>query len=105
MRDGPENTILLAEISNSDIHWMEPRDLRADEMSFTINDPTRPSISSPHSRGPAVVFADSIRAYRIDRSLRPETLKALTTIAGGEPVLKWRLVRQNPRLGGSMLAE
>jgi hypothetical protein len=95
MRDGAENTILLAEIGNSDIHWMEPRDLRVDEMSFTINDPAQPSISSPHSRGPAIVFADSIRAYRIDRSMRPATLKALTTIAGGEPVFRERLHRRN----------
>lgn len=91
--DGLENTILLAEIANSDILWTEPRDLVVDEMSFTINDRTRPSISGPHPTGPAVVFADSIRAYRIDKSLRPEALRALTTIAGGEPVSRDALIR------------
>lgn len=92
-RDGLENTILLVEITNSNIHWMEPRDLNFDEMSFTINDPQRPSISAPHPNGPAVVFADWISGYRLDRSLRPETVKALVTIAGGEPVTKNNLNR------------
>lgn len=92
--DGLENTILLVEIANSDIHWMEPRDLNFDTMSFVTNDPQRPSISAPHANGPAVVFADRISGYRLDRSLRPETVKAMLTIAGGEPVSKDNLIRQ-----------
>jgi hypothetical protein len=104
MRDGPENTILLAEIANSTIHWMEPRDLTVEEMSFVINDRSKPSISSPHVRGPLVVFADRIGAYCLDVSLRPETLKALITIAGGERVSKASLVRRDPS-GRDYLAE
>lgn len=92
-RDGVENSILLVEIANSNIHWMEPRDLMFDEMSFVVNDLKHPSISGPHPRGPNVVFADRISAYSLDQSLRPETLKALTTIAGGEPVSKDKLIR------------
>ncbi len=91
--DGMDQTILLAEIRNSDIHWMEPRDLRVDQMSFQVDDRTRPSISSPHRVGPAVVFADSIRTYRLDRGLRPATLRGLTTIAGHEPLTKESLIR------------
>jgi hypothetical protein len=86
--DGPENTVLLAEIAGSNIHWMEPRDLQVAEMSFVVNDRDRPSISGPHSRGPAVVFADRLTAYRLDASLRPATLRAMSTIAGGERVSK-----------------
>ena len=63
---------------------MEPRDLRVEDMSFTVNDPMKPSISSSRRRGPYVVFADSIRTYRLSSLLAPETLKALTTRAGGE---------------------
>jgi hypothetical protein len=92
--DGAENTILLVEIANSDIHWMEPRDLNVDEMSFAVNDQSRPSISAPHPAGPAVVFADRITSYRLDATIRPETLRALTTIAGGEPVSKEALNRR-----------
>ena len=82
--DGLDNTILLAEITSSGICWTEPRDLRVEDMSFTVNDPMRPSISSSRRRGPYVVFADSIRTYRLSPLLEPETLKALTTRAGGE---------------------
>ncbi|MBC7818288.1 MAG: DUF1559 domain-containing protein, partial [Planctomycetaceae bacterium] len=96
--DGRENTILIVEIANSNIHWMEPRDLNVDEMSFVLNDPKQPSISSPHPRGPAAVFADAISAYPLDVSLRPETLQALTTIAGEEPVFKEQLLRDPPTM-------
>ena len=94
LRDGPENTILLAEIAHSDIHWMEPRDLATQTMSFQVNDPGRPSISSYHPGGPAVIFADRITAYRLQSTIRPETLKALITIQGGEPVSRDKLIRQ-----------
>lgn len=104
-RDGLENTILLVEIANSDIHWMEPRDLNFDEMSFAINDPQRSSISAPHPTGPAVVFADRISGYRLDRSLRPKTVKALLTIAGGEPVSKDKLVRPRPDIHNRLAEE
>ncbi len=54
--DGLDNTILLAEITGSGICWMEPRDLQVDQMSFKINDPERPSISSSRRYGPYVIF-------------------------------------------------
>jgi hypothetical protein len=92
IQDGAENTILVAEINNSDIHWMEPRDLDAETMSFLVNDPAKPSISAPHPLGPAVVFADRIRSYRLSPSTSSNTLKALTTIAGHEPVSKDKLI-------------
>jgi prepilin-type processing-associated H-X9-DG protein len=92
--DGPENTILLMEIDRSDIYWSEPRDLRIDQMSFRINDPSRPSISSAHPGGVTVGFADGA-VYRLDPSIRPETLRALLTIAGGENVKRDDLIRGN----------
>ena len=82
--DGLDNTILLAEITRSDICWLEPRDLRVEEMSFRANDSSKPSISSARRRGPYVVFADSIHTHQLSPSLHLETLKALTTINGGE---------------------
>jgi hypothetical protein len=88
--DGLDNTILLTEIAASDIPWLEPRDLRVEEMSFTVNDQRKPSISCSRRRGPYVVFADSISAYQVGPSLCPEAIEALTTIAGGE---KMRVVQ------------
>jgi len=82
--DGLDNTILLAEIANSDILWLEPRDLDARQMSFRANDPSRPSISTSRRTGPYVVFADRITAHRLSSSLSQQALRSLTTIAGGE---------------------
>lgn len=82
--DGLDRTILLAEIANSNINWLEPRDLHVGEMSFIANDRRKPSISCSRRRGPFVVFADSIHTHQVTPSLRPEALRALTTIAGGE---------------------
>ena len=82
--DGLNNTILLAEIANSDINWLEPRDLDVGQMSFLANEPSRPSISTSRRTGPYVVFADRITAHRLTSSLSEETLQSLTTIAGGE---------------------
>jgi len=89
--DGLENTILLLEIDRSDIYRSEPRDLRIDDMSFVINDPSRPSVSSSHPDGVTVGFADGA-VYRLDPSIRPETLRALLTIAGGEDVKRDDLI-------------
>lgn len=91
--DGLENTILLVEIAKSKIHWSEPKDLQFDEMSFTINHPTKPSISSPHAAGPGVVFADG-RFRRISKTMPPDILKALLTINGGEDISRKDLVRK-----------
>ena len=86
--DGTENCILLTEIARSDICWLEPRDLDTTTMSFRVNDRTRPSISAAHWRSPYVVFADTIRGYLVPLDTPPDDLKALTTIAGGEPITR-----------------
>jgi hypothetical protein len=82
--DGARQTIMVVEVSNVDIFWAEPRDLDTETMSWIINDPTMPSISSPHKR-PAILFADGF-VQRIDPATPPATLKAMTTIDGHEPV-------------------
>lgn len=93
--DGTDNTILFAEIGPSNILWTEPRDLVIDQMSFSINDPKQPSISSVHPYGPGVVLAGGCRTYRLTKAHTPETIRALTTIAGQEPVSSAALARPN----------
>lgn len=83
-RDGTEYTILLTEIADSDILWLEPRDLCFEEMSFHVNDPTRPSISCSRRRGPYIVSADGV--VKTVRDVHPETLRGMATIDGGEEV-------------------
>jgi hypothetical protein len=85
VRDGAGRTILVAEVANLDIPWTEPRDLDARAMSWAIDDPSRPSLSSPHGTGPGAVFADGTFRRLGGIRLWPDRLRALTTIAGGEP--------------------
>lgn len=83
--DGTSNTMLGGEISHSGIHWMEPRDLNVEGMSFKINDPNGIGLRSNHSRGVNVFFADgSVRS--LNEHIDPMVLKALITIDGGEDV-------------------
>ena len=51
-------TILLVEVADSGISWMEPRDLNIDQMNFAINDLSRPGIRSHHRGGAHALFAD-----------------------------------------------
>jgi hypothetical protein len=78
--DGLGQTIQIVENSGLGVHWMEPRDLEFATMSFELGSPT--GVSSWY-QDPAIVAADgSVR--RLKRELRPETLRALLTIRGGE---------------------
>ncbi len=89
--DGLESTISVAETKRHDIHWLSPQDFLIDEMSLTVNDGPN-SISSDHSRGPAVLFCDGI-VYRLNPAIDRDTLKSLLTINGGEDVSRDRLVK------------
>jgi hypothetical protein len=83
--DGTSNTIAVVETYGLGIRWYEPRDLRADEMSFRINDPEHYSIASRHPGGANVAVADvSVRFLPEDAD--PRALEATTTISGGEDV-------------------
>jgi hypothetical protein len=100
--DGLENTILLAEVADAGIHWMEPRDLQLESISIGQSTANAPAISSPHSRGPIVIFADRITAYRLSQPLGSTSLRALSTIADGESITRDSLLAPD---GGSRLSE
>lgn len=57
LRPNQNNSVIVIEIADSDIHWMEPRDVLLSELSMQINDRTRRSIASYHG-GAYVVHAD-----------------------------------------------
>ncbi len=48
VKDGPGDTLIVVEVLNAGIHWMEPKELYWDEMSFRLNDQSRPSMSGNH---------------------------------------------------------
>ena len=83
--DGTSNTILVVEIANSEIHWMEPRDLSFAKMSFQVNNGSSRSISSVHELGAHVVFADgSVKFLGTETS--GDSIRCLLTIDGAEAV-------------------
>jgi prepilin-type processing-associated H-X9-DG protein len=83
--DGVANTLLVVEVCNSGIHWMEPRDLDATAMPRQINAKSGRGISSRHPGLAVVAFVDG-RVRTLPDSTPPETVEAMTTIAGSEVV-------------------
>jgi len=84
--DARSNTILVVEVHNSGINWLEPRDLTFEEAARGINPRDgKLGISSAHRGGANVLFADGAVRYLTNETL-PETLRALLTANGGEDV-------------------
>jgi prepilin-type processing-associated H-X9-DG protein len=83
--DGLAETILLAEVADSGIRWMEPRDLYLGQMSRTINPKAGQGISSKHHSGANVAFADG-RISLLLNNLKPEILDSLLSRNGGESI-------------------
>jgi hypothetical protein len=83
--DGTANTLLIVEVADSGIHWMEPRDLHVLQMNPKINSKSGQGISSHHPGEACVVFADGCVRFLSD-DLPPKTVKAMLTIDGGEEV-------------------
>ena len=102
--DGPENTILLIEITDSDIHWMEPRDITLEEAIGKTSDDMAQVPTSKHYYEGTYFFKDIpivghvVMADGSVRTLynRPsaEDLAALLSIDGGESVDIDRLVTE-----------
>lgn len=80
--DGLSNTLLVVE-STKATNWMAPVDLDAAEMSFVINDPTKPAIGSPHEGGANLLYGDG-SVHFATPAVSAETIRGLTTRAGNE---------------------
>lgn len=83
--DGAANTIFCVEIAESGIHWMEPRDLVFDDMSFAINDRSSPSISSRHAGGANVLMADGSVRF-LSNDTQATLVRAMLTVADNEKI-------------------
>jgi len=83
--DGMSSTILVVEVHNSGVHWMEPRDLHVVQMAPGVNSEAGQGISSAHEGGANVLFADGSVRFLPDDVLR-DVFEALLTIDGGETV-------------------
>jgi prepilin-type processing-associated H-X9-DG protein len=83
--DGLSNTVLLVEVQNSGIHWMEPRDLDITTMSFKVNGSRSTGISSGHGNGAHVLFADGTVEFLPDTASAAQ-VGAILTRNGSEQV-------------------
>jgi hypothetical protein len=87
IKDGVAHTLFIVENIDAGVHWMEPRDLSFDSMSFTISAPN--GISS-WLEPPAGVTLEG-RVLSISPNMPPDAVKAAFTIAGAESEVlqKW----------------
>jgi len=78
---GESNTIMVVESSRSGVLWTQPLDLRADEISFAIDDGTDKGVRSEHGGGAHVLFCDgSVRFIAADTD--PREIETQSTITG-----------------------
>ena len=82
IKDGASNTIMVVEAVGLKIPWAAPRDLEADKVTFEINSPKTPGISSNHPGGANCLFVDRAVRFLSDSTSRQEVW-AMCTRAGG----------------------
>jgi Protein of unknown function (DUF1559) len=83
LQDIDADTILLVEVRNSGVHWMEPGDFDIRTMPKTINVATGKGISSHHAAGFHVAFADGSVWY-LKNNVPFEELSKFFTVAGAK---------------------
>ena len=74
-RDGKSNSLLIVDVANSGILWMEPRDLDFATMSFHVNPSSGVGISSHHGTFAIVTYADGRPSY-VGESLSTDWIRA-----------------------------
>lgn len=78
--DGTSSTLFIVENIDAGVHWMEPRDLTFESMSFTINVPN--GISSWLDPPAGVMLDGQVQAIPVDTPA--EVVSALLTFEGRE---------------------
>ena len=88
IRDGTSNTIVAVELAGADIAWSEPRDITIDEFLAAMQrGPDEPGLHPVYAGGVQCMFADG-SVHFVPTDTDPETLRALCTRSGGEPIPK-----------------
>jgi hypothetical protein len=104
--DGTSSTIIVVEVADSGIHWMEPRDLSFEEARRGINAPGRARLSSHHALDHGYFYHDEpgVDVAMVDGSVRfladwldQPTLEAMLTIDGTEQIDLDAIPESRPR--------
>ena len=85
IKDGASDTVLLVEVADSTVNWMEPRDMTFERAVRGVNTDPRHGISSHHRGGANVSLADGSGRFLPD-SVSPAALRTLLTLADGETI-------------------
>ncbi len=100
--DGTSFTLMVVEVANSGIHWMEPRDLEFADLPMSVNPESGLGIRSLHRPeswrpkrpyGVNVAMADGCARF-LPTDLPPGTLRALLVTHDNQPRLGWDRPRQ-----------
>lgn len=83
--DGLARTLMLVEVTDASISWLEPRDLVFEKMPLALNAPNGRGVSSRHPGGVNCAFADGHIAFLSD-TISEETLRKMLRVDDGEPV-------------------
>jgi|WetSurMetagenome_2_1015567.scaffolds.fasta_scaffold204780_2 prepilin-type processing-associated H-X9-DG protein len=86
IKDDPATTIMLVEVVNSDVRWAEPKDLRFDQLDFTINGKKNHAIASDHPGGAHVLFCDGHVEF-LNNNTFADRIKAMLTVDGSEKLM------------------
>lgn len=81
------DTIHVIEITNSDIHWMEPRDLTFEQATAGIQPESGLGISSEHLRG-IVYLNANYEVHVLDRDVDADELRKLLSVPQNAPTLE-----------------
>jgi type II secretory pathway pseudopilin PulG len=82
--DDPATTLLIVEVHNSGINWMQPADVGPTALAQGVNSGVRGTCGSNHPSGAMVGMYDG-RALPLSDRTRPDELHEMATIDGGEP--------------------
>jgi prepilin-type processing-associated H-X9-DG protein len=83
--DGTSNTLLVMETVGSGVHWADPRDLDASQVTAPLGRGGQGLPGSHHPGGLNVAFCDGSVRF-LAGSVDPKVLQAMITRAGGEAV-------------------
>jgi prepilin-type processing-associated H-X9-DG protein len=81
--DDPANTLMVVEVCNSGINWLEPRDLDGSRITFQVDTGAQGEIGSFHPLGANVLMADGT-LQTLDSAKPAEVVRAMATIDGGD---------------------
>jgi type II secretory pathway pseudopilin PulG len=83
--DDPATTLLIVELHNSGINWMQPTDVSPTVLAQGLNSGVQGTCGSLHPGGVTMVGMADGRAFPLSDRTRPDDLHQMATIDGGEP--------------------